>query len=86
MKQVIYHTIGFDYINVHINYCTIGNDMNKGISSLNERRLIQVFEENPAPSLNLRKELATTIGVKRNKIDMWFYHRRKKRKRKSHAL
>ena len=41
----------------------------------------RIFDDNPNPSLPLRYELASAMGVKRKKIDTWFQYQRRKRRK-----
>ena len=58
----------------------------KKVTSFQERLLEKIFDDNPNPSLPLRYELASAMGVKRRKVDKWFYHQRKKRKRSTDCI
>ena len=49
------------------------------VTSFQPILLQRIFDDNPYPSLALKWELASAMGVKRSKIDNWFKYRRRSR-------
>ena len=53
----------------------------KKVTSYEGSLLKTIFDDNPNPSLLLRNELASAMGVKLSSINKWFYRQRKKCKK-----